>query len=119
MERQQHMHMKEVYVDSASKSLTSNLGNENFLKSSFKSAYTQDTQTQRTNEMQARASKAKSDTAYFEMSSRDDMEPPLELDTASSSDELVDVSNCIHVEDHMASIRNLQNDHRLRNTIRK
>ena len=57
------------------------------------------------------AKNAKND--YFELSSRGDMEPPLELDTASSSDEPVDLSNCIHVEDHKASIANIQNDHRL------
>ena len=39
--------------------------------------------------MLTRASKAKADTEYFDMPSRDNMEPPLELDTASSSDEQV------------------------------
>ena len=63
--------------------------------------------------MLTRASKANANTEYFEMSSRGDMEPPLELDTAPSSDERVYLSNHIHVDDHMAPVRNIENDNKL------
>ena len=62
MERQQQMHMKEVYADSALRSLASNLDKGSIWSSSFKIAYTQDTQNQGINEMLARASKAKANT---------------------------------------------------------
>ena len=120
LEQQQQRHMKKVYIDSALKSLASNHDNESISNSSFKTAYAQDLQTQRINEMLTRASKANAknaNTEYFEMSSRDDMEPPLESDTALSSasgQEPIDLTNYVHVEDYTGSTRNLQNDHRLK-----
>ena len=57
MEEQQQRHIKEVYMDSAIKSLASDPGNESI--SSSKSANTQNTQTQRINEMITKAAKYK------------------------------------------------------------
>ena len=120
MEQQQHRHVKEVYIDSAVKALASNLGNESISNSSFKSAYTQDTKSQRIKEMLTRARNLRKANAtndnieFFEISPRGDMEPPLELDSASSSDGQVDISNYNHVEDYFGSIRNLENDQRLK-----
>ena len=63
--------------------------------------------------MLTRASKANAHTEFFDLSSKDDMEPPIELDIASTSDGQVDLSNYIHVEDYMGSVRNLENERRL------
>ena len=120
MEQQQQRHMKEVYTDSAFKPLASNLDNESISNSSFKNAYTQDLQTQRIKEIITRANnsrKANDNAEYYELSPGDDMEPPLEVDSASSSasgQEPIDLTNYIHVEGYMGSIRNLENDHRLK-----
>ena len=111
MGEQQQRHLKEVYIDSALKPLASDLGNESISNCSFKSAYKQDLQTQRTKEMLTRANslrKANANTEFFDLASGDDMEPPLELDTVSSSDGQVGLSNYIHVEDYMGSVRNLE-----------
>ena len=62
MEQQQQRHMKEVYRDSALKSLASNLDNGSISNLSFKSAYTQDLQTQGIKETLTRASKANDST---------------------------------------------------------
>ena len=62
MEQQQQRHMKEVYRYSALKSLASNLDNESISNLSFKSAYTQDLQTQGIKETLTRASKANDST---------------------------------------------------------
>ena len=51
MEEQQKRHIKEVYMDSALKSLASDPGNVSISNFPFKSAHTQNTQTERTNEM--------------------------------------------------------------------
>ena len=51
MELQQQKHIKEVYMDSALKSLASDPGSASISNCSFKRAHTQDTQTERTNEM--------------------------------------------------------------------
>ena len=101
MGRQQQMHMKEVYADSALRPLASNLDNESISNSSFKNAYTQDTPEQRINEMLTRASKAKAGTEYFDMASQ------------ASGDGPVGISNYIHAEDHRASIASMTNDHSL------
>ena len=84
--------------------------------------HTQNTQTQRIQELITRASnlrKANNNAEDCELSSGDDMEHPLELDAASSSNpghpagQQVDLSNYIHVMDSMGSVRNLENDRRL------
>ena len=116
MEQQQQRHMKKVYIDSALKPLASNIDNESISNLSLKNACTQDLQTQRIKEMLTRASKANANTELFDLASGDDMEPPLGLDTASSSASghgQVDQPNYIHVEDYMGSVRNLENERRL------
>ena len=117
MEQQQQRHMKEVYIDSALKSLASNLGNGSFSKPPFKNAYTQDTKSQRIPEMLTRArnlrkANAKNDdTEYYDL----DREAQHELESsASSSDGQVDVANHIHVEDQFGSVRDIKNDYMLK-----
>ena len=51
MELQQQKHIKEVYMDSALKSLAGDPGSASISNLSFKSAHTQNTQTERINEM--------------------------------------------------------------------
>ena len=52
---------------------------------------------------------------YCDLSGRDDdMEPPIDLDEASSSDGQVDMRNHTHVEDYLSSIRDIKNDCMLR-----
>ena len=51
---------------------------------------------------------------YYELSEMDDMEPQLDLDETSSSDGHVDLSNYLHVHDYLDSIRDLENDFRLK-----
>ena len=59
MEEQQQRHNKEVYMDAALKPLASDPDNESMSNLSFKSAYTQNTHTQRINEMITQSVKAK------------------------------------------------------------
>ena len=112
MEEQQQRHMKEVYMDSAL-SLASDPGNERISSLSPKSVYTQNTQTQRINEMITKAvkAKAKNNAEYYGLSERDDMEPQLDLDDASPSGGHVDKPNYIHAHDYYGSIRNIKNDY--------
>ena len=64
---------------------------------------------------QNRKAKQRHDKAeYYDVSERDDMEPQLDIDDASSSDGQVDMRNHIHVEDYFSSIRDIQNDYMLR-----
>ena len=110
-------------MDSALKPLASNLGNGSTSNLSFKSAYTQDIQTQRIKEMLTRASDLRKADAnnnnnnnaeYYDLH----MEPQLELESASSSSSghgQVDLSNCIHVVDHFGSLRDIENDDRQNN----
>ena len=118
MEMQQQRHIKEVYMDSVLKSLASDPDNESISNCSFKSAHTQNTQTQKTNEMITQSAKAKKRNGkaeYYDLSGRDDdMEPPIDLDEASSSDGQVDMRNHTHVEDYLNSIRDIKNDRMLR-----
>ena len=51
MEDQQRRHIKEVYMDSALRSLSSERGSDSVSNFSFKSAHTQNTQTERINAM--------------------------------------------------------------------
>ena len=73
MEEQQKRHIKEVYMDSALKPLASDPGNDSISNLSSKSAHTQNTQTERINEMITESVKAKkemlklSTTIYLEM----------------------------------------------------
>ena len=50
---------------------------------------------------------------YYDLSGND-MEPPLELDTSSSSDEQHYTRNHIHIDDFFNSIRDLKNESILR-----
>ena len=59
MVEQQKRHIKEVYMDSALKSLASELGNDSVSNVSFKSAHTQNTQTEGINEMISESVKLK------------------------------------------------------------
>ena len=106
MEEQQQRHIKEVYMDSALKSLASDPGNESISNCSFKSAYTQNTQTQRSNEMIPQPVKAKNNDndEYYDLSERDGIEPQVDLDDASSSDGQVDMINQFHVGDYLGSM---------------
>ena len=117
MEMQQQRHIKEVYMDSALKSLASDPDNESVSNLSSKSVHTQNTQTQRINEMitqSVKAEKRNGKAKYNDLPGRDDMEPPLDLDEASSSDGQVDMRNHIHVEDYFSSVRDIKNDYMLR-----
>ena len=61
-----------------------------------------------------RKANAKNDNAeYCDL----DLEPQLELESSASSDSghgQVDISNYIYVEDYFDSIRNIENDYRLK-----
>ena len=120
MEEQQKRHINEVYMDSALKSLASDPGNDSVSNFSFKSAHTQNTQTEGINEMITESVTAKKRNAkaqYCDLSGND-MEPPLDLDedssSSSSSDGQNDMRNHIHVEDYFNSIRDIKNEFMLR-----
>ena len=116
MEGQQQRHIKEVCMDSALKPLASDPGNEHISNLSFKSACTQNTQTQRINEMITKVVKAKINNVnaeYFELSPVGDMDQ-LDLEEVASSDGQVDMNNYIHIYDYQGSIRNIGNDFMLK-----
>ena len=94
MEQQQQRHNKEVYTDSALRSLASERGSDNASNFSFKSAHTQNTQTERINAMTTESVKARK--AEYDDLSGTDMEIPLEIDS-SSSDEQNYRRNRIHI----------------------
>ena len=101
-------------MDSALRSLSSERGSDSVSNFSFKSAHTQNTQTERINAMiteSVNARKAK----YYDLF-ENDMEPPIELDTSlsSSSDEQNYRRNRIHIDDNFNSIRGLKNESMLR-----
>ena len=78
MEEQQQRHNKEVYMDSALRSLASERGSDSVSNFSFKSAHTQNTQTERTNAMITESVNARK-AEYYD-SPGTDMKPPLELE---------------------------------------
>ena len=108
MEDQQQRHIKEVYMDSASRSLASERGSDSVSNFPFKSEHTQNTQTERINAMIKEKVNARK-TKYYDLFGND-MEPPLELDTSSSSDEQNYRINHIHIDDYFNSIRDLKNE---------
>ena len=62
----------------------------------------------------AKAKKRNGKAEYYDLSGND-MEPPIDLDDASSSNgQQVDMRNHIHVEDYFNPIRDIKNDHMLR-----
>ena len=74
MEDQQQRHIKEVYTDSALRSLASERGSDSVSNFSFKSAHTQNTQTERINAMITENVNARK-AEYYDLSGN-------ELDTA-------------------------------------
>ena len=116
MEEQQKRHIKEVYVDPALEPLASDPGNDSVSNCSFKSAHTQNTQTERINEMiteNVKAKKRNAQAEYYDLSGND-MEPPLDFEDSSSSDGQNDRRNHIHIGDYFNSIRDIKNESRLR-----
>ena len=103
MEDQQKRHIKEVYMDSALRSLASDRSSDSVSNFSFKSAHTQNTQTERINAMiteSVNARKAK----YYDSSGN-------ELDTPSSSSYGQNYNrNHIHNDDYFHSVRNLKSE---------
>ena len=88
MELQQQKHLKEVYMDSALKPLASDPGSASISNFSSKSAHTQNTQTERINEIVTESVNDKQRNAkaeYYDLRGNE-MEPPLDLDEVSSSD---------------------------------
>ena len=116
MELQQQRHIKEVYMDSALKPLASDPGSDSISNCSFKSAHTQNTQTERINEMITEVLKLKNAKAEYYDLSGNEIEPPLDLDedSSSSSDGQNDRRNHIHIEDYLSPIRNIESELMLR-----
>ena len=114
---EQKRHIKEVYMDPALKPLASEPGSESISILLSKSAHTQNTQTEGINEMSTQSVKAKERNGkaeYYDLFGND-MEPPIDLDDASSSDgQQVDMINHFHVGDYLISIRDIKNDYMLR-----
>ena len=113
MEDQQKRHSKEVYVDSAFRSLASEHGADSVSNFSFKSAHTQNTATARINAMLTESINARK-AEFFDLF-ENDMEPQHQLDSSSSSSDGQNYSrNHIHIEDYFNSIRDLKNESMLR-----
>ena len=106
MEDQQKRHIKEVYMDSALRSLASDRSSDSVSNLSFKSAHTQNTATNRINAMLTESINARK-AEYYDLSGN-------EVDTSSSSDGQNYSRNHIHIEDHFNSMRDLQNESILR-----
>ena len=97
MEDQQKRHIKEVYTDSALRSLASEHGSDNSVSNcSFKSAHTQNTAIERINAMLTESINSRK-AEYFDLSGND-MEPPHELDSSSSGGQNHN-RNHTHIED--------------------
>ena len=91
MEDQQKRHIKEVYMDSALRSLASDRSSDS-VNFSFKSAHTQNTQTEGINAMITESVNARK-AEYYDLSGN-------ELDTSSSSSDGQNYSrNHIHIDD--------------------
>ena len=106
MEDQQKKHIKEVYMDSALRSLASEHGSDNGSVSnvSFKSAHTQNTAVARINAMLTESINARK-AEFFDLS-ENGMEPQHELESSSSSSDGQNYSRKhIHVDDYFNSIR--------------
>ena len=112
MEDQQKRHIKEVYMDSALRSLASGRSSDSVFNFSFKSAHTQNTAIERISAMLTESINARK-AEYFDLFGSD-MEPPHELASPSSSDGQNYSRNRIHIEDHFNSMRDLQNESILR-----
>ena len=109
MEDQQKRRIKEVCMDSASRSLASEHGSDNSVSNfSFKNAHTQNTATARINAMLTESINARK-AEYFDLFGND-MEPQHQLDSSSSSDGQNYSRNHIHIDDYFNSIRDLKNE---------
>ena len=111
MEDQQKRHIKEVYMDSALRSLASDRSSDSVSNFSFKSAHTQNTAIERINAMLTESINSRK-AEYFDLFGND-MEPQHELDSSSSDGQNYS-RNHIHIEDHFNSMRDLQNEPILR-----
>ena len=114
MEDQQKRHIKEVYMDSALRSLASDRSSDSVSNFSFESAHTQNTATERINAMLTESVNARK-AEYFDLSGND-MEPPHELDSSASSSSAVPnySRNHIPIDDYFNSIRGRKNKSMLR-----
>ena len=113
MEDQQKRHIKEVYMNTALRSLASEHGSDNSVSNfSFKSAHTQNTATERINAMLTESINARK-AEYFDLSGTG-MEPPHELDSSSSSVVQNYNRNHILIDDYFNSSRDLKNEPMLR-----
>ena len=83
MEDQQQRHIKEVFMDSALRSLASDRSSDSVSNFSFKSAHTQNTAIERINAMPTGSINARK-AEYFDLFGND-MEPQHESYTSSSS----------------------------------
>ena len=115
MEDQQKRHIKEVYMDSALRSLASDRSSDSVSNFSFKSAHAQNTATERINAMLTESIDARK-AEYYDLSGHD-MEPLHGLDASSSSSSSYGQRynrNHIHIDGHFNSIRDLKNESILR-----
>ena len=99
MEDQQKRHIKDVYMDSALRSLASEHGSVNSVSNfPFKSAHPQDTATARINAMLTENINSRK-AEYFDLFGND-MEPQHQLDSSSSSSDGQNYSrNHVHIDD--------------------
>ena len=109
----QQKHIKEVYVDSALRSLASEHGSDiSFFKFSFKSAHTQNTATARINAMLTENINARK--AQFYDLFENDMDPQHELEASSSPSSSSAGQNYSRnhtpIDDYFNSIRDLKNE---------
>ena len=107
MEEQQR-HNKEVYTDSALRSLASDHSSDSVSNLSFKSAHTQNTATNRINAMLTESINARK-AEYYDLSGHE-----VATSSSSSSDGQNYSRNRIHIGDHFNSMRDLKNEPILR-----
>ena len=109
MEDQQKRHIKEVYMDSALRSLASEHGSANSVSNfSFKRAHTQNAATARINAMLTESVNARK-AEFFDLS-ENDTEPQHQVDSSSSPSSAGQnySRNSILIEDYFNSIRDLK-----------
>ena len=99
---QQKRHIKEVYMDSALRSLASGRSSDSVSNFSFKCTHTQNTATERINAMLTESINARK-AEYYDLFGNG-MEPLHELDTSSSSDGQNYSRNHIHIDDFLTQL---------------
>ena len=112
VEDQQKRHIKEVYMDSALRSLASDRNSDSASNFSFENAHTQNTATERINAMLTESINARK-AEYFDLSGND-MEPQHELYSSSSPAVQNYNRNRILIDDCFNSIRDLKHESMLR-----